>query len=59
MILMNYGLLLQGNGKGDFTYIAQNQSGLDLRGDVKGILQIGNTLYFGINNQPLEVYRMR
>jgi len=55
----NYGLLLQGNGEGDFTYVAQNQSGFDLRGDVKDIVQIGGALLFGVNQQPVMTYRIR
>ena len=35
-----YGLLLTGNGKGEFTPVSNNQSGLFLKGDVKNIRNI-------------------
>jgi hypothetical protein len=52
----NYGLLLQNNGKGGFTYIDQRQSGFYLTGDVRSVLPINNLLLFGINQQPLKAY---
>ena len=53
----NYGLLLKGDGKGNFTYISQQQSGFKLRGDVRSIVSVNNTLLFGINQQPLKAYK--
>ena len=53
----NYGLLLQGNGKGEFTYIPQAQSGFKVKGDVRCILNVNNTLLFGINQQELAAYK--
>ncbi|WP_170252642.1 FG-GAP repeat domain-containing protein, partial [Adhaeribacter aerolatus] len=54
----NYGTLLQGNGAGGFTYVPQAQSGLAIKGDVRSILNIKNTLLFGINQQPIKAYRV-
>jgi hypothetical protein len=53
----NYGVLLKNDGKGSFTYVNQQQSGLSLRGDVRSIISINNTLLFGINQQPLKAYK--
>jgi enediyne biosynthesis protein E4 len=53
----NYGVLLKNDGKGNFTYIGQQQSGLSLRGDVRSIITIDSTLLFGINQQPLKAYK--
>jgi hypothetical protein len=56
----NFGMLLKGNGKGGFTYIPQLNSGFKLRGDVRSIVNINNnnTLLFGINQQPVEAYKL-
>ena len=56
----NYGCLLEGDGKGNFAYIPQPQSGLSIMGDVKSsvVINIGNKNYLvvGVNNQPLQFY---
>jgi hypothetical protein len=54
----NYGVLLKGNGKGKFTYINQQQSGFRLKGDVRSVLNINDTLLFGIAQKDVEAYRM-
>jgi hypothetical protein len=53
----NYGLLLQGDGKGGFQEVPQRQSGFSLKGDVRSIIQINNTLLFGINQQDVKAYK--
>ena len=40
----NYGVLLKGDRKGNFRYINQAESGFNLWGDVRSVLQINNTL---------------
>ncbi|WP_347158405.1 VCBS repeat-containing protein [Pontibacter chitinilyticus] len=55
----NYGVLLQGDDKGGFTYVPQNKSGLHLKGDVRSIVQVNNTLLFGINQGDVKAYKMR
>jgi hypothetical protein len=52
----NYGMLLQGDGKGNFNYIPQQRSGFKLTGDVRSAVTMGNTIIFGINEQPIQVY---
>ncbi len=53
----NYGTLLVGNGKGEFNYVNQIESGLDIRGAVKSSLLIDNKLFLGINNNSLKTYQ--
>jgi len=55
----NYGILLQGDGKGNFTYINQAQSGFNVWGDVRSIISINNLIFFGINQQEIKVYKPR
>ncbi len=52
----NYGVLLKGNGKGQFSYVPQPQSGFLLKGDVRSVLPIGNTVLFGINQVGVKAY---
>lgn len=52
----NYGTLLVGDGKGQFQYMNQRSSGLDVRGAVRSSLLINNLLFLGINQQPIETY---
>ncbi len=54
----NYGLLLQGNGKGRFTLVSQRQSGLALQGDVRCLLPIRNKILVGINGQALQAVQL-
>jgi hypothetical protein len=54
----NYGVLLIGDGKGQFTYVNQIESGLSLRGNVRDILKLdsingNNLLLIGVNNSGL------
>nr|WP_315209039.1 VCBS repeat-containing protein [uncultured Flavobacterium sp.] len=57
----NYGVLLTGDGKGNFTYIAQLNSGLNVKGCVKDIISIESKgekkVLFSINNQLPAVYK--
>lgn len=56
----NYGCVLLNNGNGDFEYLPQFNSGLSIRGDVKGaeFLNIGGKqlLTIGISNNNLLFY---
>lgn len=53
----NYGLLLKGNGRGDFEYIDQKTSGFALKGDVRSVIQLGDMLLFGMSEGPVKAYR--
>ncbi|HXL55806.1 MAG TPA: VCBS repeat-containing protein, partial [Chitinophagaceae bacterium] len=55
----NYGILLHNDGKGNFSYISQQQSGFHLWGDVRSVIEINNTLLFGINQSDMKAYKLR
>jgi hypothetical protein len=55
----NYGIILKGDGKGNFSYINQKKSGLKLRGDVRSVININNKFLFGMNEQKVKAYEMR
>jgi len=55
----NYGVLLKGDGKGDFTYVDQPQSGFKLQGDVRSVLEINNTLFFSLNGTGVKAYKQK
>ena len=54
----NYGLLLTGDGKGNFNYIKQNESGFNIWGVVRSSIQIKDKIYFGINSKNLIAYAL-
>ncbi|MBW7892449.1 MAG: VCBS repeat-containing protein [Chitinophagaceae bacterium] len=54
----NYGILLKGDGSGNFEYIPQWRSGFKIWGDVRSVLKLENTLLFGINQKPVVAYRI-
>ena len=55
----NYGVLLKGDGKGNFTYINQQQAGLYLRGDVRSVININDILLFGISQKDIKAYKLK
>ena len=52
----NHGVMLKGNGKGGFSYVPQLRSGIDLRGDVRSVININKTLIFGLNQGSAKAY---
>lgn len=54
----NYGILLAGDGKGNFSYIKQSESGFNIWGDVRSCIQINDKIYFGINSKNLIAYTL-
>lgn len=54
----NYGMLLEGDGKGNFKYIKQNESGFNIWGDVRSCVQINKQIYFGINGKNIIAYTL-
>lgn len=54
----NYGVLLAGDGKGNFKYIKQNESGFNIWGDVRSSILIKDKIYFGINGKHLINYNL-
>jgi hypothetical protein len=55
----NHGILLQGDGKGNFSYVNQQKSGFHLSGDVGNVISINDILLFGINQEKLKCYKLR
>lgn len=55
----NYGVLLAGDGKGNFTYINQMESGFKIRGDVRSCVQVNNKILFGLCGQQLIAYSLK
>jgi len=53
----SYGVLLKGNGSGDFDYVPQWKSGFRLWGDVRSVLQVNDTWLFGINQSVVKAYQ--
>ena len=53
----NHGVVLLGDGLGNFDYLPQSKSGLDIKGDVRSILQIDKQLLFGINQKGIKAYK--
>ena len=58
----DHGILLIGDGKGNFSYVPQMNSGLNVRGDVRSILQVKTgdaiNIFFGMNNAVPIGYRL-
>lgn len=53
----NYGALLKGDGKGNYQYINQQQSGFNIRGDVRSVLQLNNVLLFALDKGKIKAYK--
>jgi hypothetical protein len=54
----NYGVLLEGDGKGNFKYIKQTESGFNIWGDVRSCIQLNQQIYFGINGSNPVAYTL-
>jgi hypothetical protein len=56
----SFGVLLKGDGKGNFTAIPTQQSGISVRGAVRDIVVLkrnkNKTLLFAQNNEPLKIF---
>ncbi|MCR8560649.1 VCBS repeat-containing protein [Mucilaginibacter sp. BJC16-A38] len=53
----NYGVLLKGDGKGNYRYINQQQSGFNIWGDVRNVLQLNNVLLFSLDKGKMKAYK--
>ena len=53
----NHGMLFLGNAECEFKYVPQHESGLKLRGDVRGSVQIDDLFIFGVNSDSIQVYK--
>ncbi|MDC6365892.1 MULTISPECIES: VCBS repeat-containing protein [Flavobacteriaceae] len=54
----NHGALFLGNGKGDFSYVSQFKSGLQLKGDVRSVMRIEDTFFFGISGEKVKAIKI-
>ena len=56
----NHGIVLTGNGKGEFSYVPQYESGLNIRGDVRSLEMINvkgrEKLLFGVKRTNSPAY---
>ncbi len=59
----NYGIMLRGNGKCDFTYVPQTKSGLCVKGCVRDMVKLntnnGRLLVFAVCNNNPAVYQLQ
>jgi hypothetical protein len=59
----NHGVLLLGNGRGDFTYATQTESGLSIRGNVRSLQKIktgkSQSIIAGINDSNALLIKVR
>jgi hypothetical protein len=55
----SHAMLLLGDGKGNFTYVPQWKSGLNVQGNVRSIEKTDNQFIFGINNSKTMSYRFK
>ena len=55
----NYGVLLENDGNGNFSYINQQRSGLNLKGDVRSAVVLSDHIIFGINQKPVQAYKLQ
>jgi enediyne biosynthesis protein E4 len=56
MVAANYGQLFIGDGKGNFTFVPQYLSGINVKGDVRSVVMDKNKLMIGATGLPLQTY---
>jgi hypothetical protein len=59
----SYGVLLKGDGKGNFKAIKPQQSGFNVRGAVRNIAEVnagnGKLMVLALNNQPVKIFSLK
>jgi len=55
----NRGMVLLNDGAGKFSYLSQQRSGLNVAGDVRSIISIGDKIIFGINDAEAKTLKLR
>ena len=53
----NYGTLLKGDGKGNFKYINQKQSGFNLKDEVRSVVALKNIFLFSESNGQVKAFK--
>ena len=55
----NTGFIFLGDGKGNFQYVPQIKSGMNVKGDVRQIVIDGDNIFFAVNNSSVKRYKLR
>jgi hypothetical protein len=55
----NRGLVLLNDGAGNFSSVPQPRSGLNVVGDARSIVTIGDQIVFGINDSEIRIFKFR
>ena len=55
----NHGVVLLNDGKGNFHYVSQAKSGLNVRSDVRSSAVINGDLLIGCNGAPVQFYHLK
>lgn len=55
----NQGLILKGDGMGNFTALQPSQTNLKLTGDIRSVINIKNLLLVGANRQELKAFKFK
>ena len=55
----SHAMLFLGDGKGNFSYLPQWQSGLHVIGNVRSMLQFNDKIMFGVNNSKVVTYTFK
>lgn len=55
----NKGIVLLNDGKGNFSYLPQYLSGLNVEGDVRSIVNVGEKILFGIIGSDVKTYSLK
>ena len=54
----NTGFVFVNDGRGNFTFVPPTLAGINIPGDVRHIAVANNTMFVGVNDSPLRIYRM-
>ncbi|MBC8110800.1 MAG: VCBS repeat-containing protein [Verrucomicrobia bacterium] len=54
----NHGVLLINRGNWKFEYVPALQTALNLRGDVRSFVQVGDYWFAGINNEEVKIFKV-
>jgi hypothetical protein len=54
----NYGQVFLGDGRGNFRYIDQTISGLNIKGEVRSVLRLNDLILVGIGGQNIQSFKL-
>jgi hypothetical protein len=54
----NVGFVFENNGLGEFAFIHPTETGINIAGDVRNMVVDRDRIIIGINNSPLQVYKL-